>query len=875
MLELRDYQKRSLESLDSYLKLCTTHGVREAFAIHLVRENQPARNYRTVPQLPALPYVCLRIPTGGGKTLMACHTLGIVADSYLQAERAVCLWLVPTNIIREQTLKALRDRKHPYREALDSRFSGKVTVLDLSESLYVQHGTLAGETVVIVATLAALRRDDTEGLKVYEPNGALQHHFTGLLPGLEAQLEKREDGTLPQSLCNVLRLWRPVIIMDEAHHARTQLSFDTLARFNPSCIIEFTATPETEHKPDQGFFASNVLTHVSAAELKAEEMVKLPIKLETRGDWKEVASDALRARRDLETIALQEQQQTGEHIRPIVLFQAQAKSQTKATLTVEVVKKALIEDHKIPESEIAVATGQTRELDDVNLFDPACPIKYIITVQALKEGWDCSFAYVLCSVADIGSAKAVEQLLGRILRLPHARRKNNEALNCAYAFAASPRFIEVAQSLKDALVENGFERIEADQLVQPSETQTTFADAKGLFIESTEAVAEAPNFDKLPNDLRGRVTFDRAANTLIVTGIVTESQRDALAGCFEQAESKAAVERIFHKSHGRHSAPSAAQTIKSIKIPALAVRIDGELELFEESHFLDSKWKLSEQLADLSEHDFPSQYISGQTGELDVSDQGKVEIRFVDQVQRQIQLMGFEPGWDVAGLTNWLDRQIPHPDITRTESTLFIHRLLDELIKSRKVTLEQLAQQKYRLRTAIAAKIDRHRKAAKTDSFNRMLFSVDAAEIEVSPKVCFEITEATYSPNWYCETSYKWTRPLFPLVGELKGEGEEYDCAVFLDQLPGVTRWVRNLERRVDSSFWLQTSTDRFYPDFVALLDDGRILVVEYKNKKDWTNDDSKEKRTIGELWESRSNGRCLFIMPSGPDWQAIRNKVN
>jgi type III restriction enzyme len=111
-------------------------------------------------------------------------------------------------------------------------------------------------------------------------------------------------------------------------------------------------------------------------------------------------------------------------------------------------------------------------------------------------------------------------------------------------------------------------------------------------------------------------------------------------------------------------------------------------------------------------------------------------------------------------------------------------------------------------------------------------------------------------------------------VGELKGEGEEYECAVFLDQLSGVKRWVRNLERRVDSSFWLQTSTDRFYPDFIALLDDGRILVVEYKSTRDWTNDDSKEKRRIGELWESRSGGRCLFIMPNGPDWEAIRGKI-
>ncbi len=156
-----------------------------------------------------------------------------------------------------------------------------------------------------------MRVEDTEGRKVYEPSGALQHHFSGLSAELEAQLEKREDGSIPYSLCNVLRLWRPIVIMDEAHNARTQLSFDTLARFNPSCIIEFTATPETTHKPEKSQFASNILHHVSAAELKAEDMVKLPIRLETRGDWKEVIGDAVGTRQMLEETAPRKKSRPG------------------------------------------------------------------------------------------------------------------------------------------------------------------------------------------------------------------------------------------------------------------------------------------------------------------------------------------------------------------------------------------------------------------------------------------------------------------------------------------------------------------------------------------------------------------------------------
>ena len=159
------------------------------------------------------------------------------------------------------------------------------------------------------------------------------------------------------------RLRCPVVIMDEAHNARTQLSFDTLARFWPSCVIEFTATPETEHDPRRGRFASNVLYHVSAAELKADQMLKLPIKLQTRSDWRETIGGAVQARRGLERLAQEEAKETGEYLRPIVLLQAQPHSKERETLTVEAVKRSLLEDFKVPETQIAVATGQTREID--------------------------------------------------------------------------------------------------------------------------------------------------------------------------------------------------------------------------------------------------------------------------------------------------------------------------------------------------------------------------------------------------------------------------------------------------------------------------------------------------------------------------------
>lgn len=870
MLQLREYQQRSLDALSTYFKETCKFGAKMAFIA------QTERPYRSVPSLAEMPYVCLRVPTGGGKTLMASYALGTATRDYLQAEHAVCLWLVPSNVIRDQTLAALRDRQHPYRQAVDAHFAGNVRVMNLQEALYVQRGTLDGETTIIVSTLAALRVEDTDGRKVYETAGALQHHFTGLNPALREILETEGEGQVIYSLANVLRLRRPIVVMDEAHNARTKLSFDTLTRFNPSCVIEFTATPVTTHKPEQGYFASNVLYHVSARELKEAEMIKLPIKLRTRPDWREVIADALQQQRELEKIALEEQKETGEYIRPIILFQAQPQSQERSTFNVSVVRQALIDDFRIPVEQIAVATGDTRELDDVDLFDPACQIRFIITVQALKEGWDCSFAYILCSVAEQHSARSVEQLLGRVLRMPRASRKRRQELNCAYAFAASSSFVDTANSLKDGLLENGFERMEAEDLVTPQDTvEPSLFDSDGLdlFSQASEVVTEQPDMSSLPASIVKQVSFDSASNLLTVQCTISESDMSALQSSFTDEKDKAAVERIYHRLQGRTLVPTGPRH-DPFSIPGLAVCINGELEFFDDSHFLDTVWNLSTCDASLSEGEFPSTFATGAAGEIDVSQSGQVETRFVDQLQDQLSIIALEPGWTMAGLANWLDRQIPHPDITQAQSSLFIQNVVANIVETRSLTLQQLARLKFRLRNAVEARIGFYREQQRKTCYQQTLFGPDRVELRVEPDCCFNYDEDRYSPNWYYEGGWRFNKHYFRLIGELKSEGEEFECARFLDGLAQVKHWVRNLERRPESSFWLQTSTDRFYPDFVAELIDGRYLVVEYKGEDRWSNDDSKEKRAIGELWADRSGGKCVFVMPKGRDISAIVDAV-
>ncbi len=106
-----------------------------------------------------------------------------------------------------------------------------------------------------------------------------------------------------------------------------------------------------------------------------------------------------------------------------------------------------MEDFRIPKKQIARSTAEDKGLGGVDIAAKDRELRYVITVQALKEGWDCPFAYILCSVAELRSSTAVEQVLGRIMRLPNVRKKTRPELNVAYAFTASTSFAEAATAL--------------------------------------------------------------------------------------------------------------------------------------------------------------------------------------------------------------------------------------------------------------------------------------------------------------------------------------------------------------------------------------------------------------------------------------------
>lgn len=874
MFTLREYQQHTLNALRRYFQTCvqlssagTANAANVAYYQCTLDNFQLGMSYNPVPELSGLPYVCLRIPTGGGKTFVACYAVASATKDLLQADQSVVLWLVPSNTIREQTLNALKDRRHPYRLALEENL-GAVTILDISEALSVTRATLNTSTAIIVSTIQAFRVEDTNGRKVYESSGALMDHFSGYPQAALDDLETYENGTPIYSLANVLKLRRPVVIVDEAHNARTELSFATLARFNPSCIVEFTATPDSEKSP------SNVLYSVSAAELKAEDMIKMPILLETRPNWRELLADAIAKLNELEVCAKAERQATNEFIRPVMLLQAQP-NRGKNPITVDVVEQCLMEDFNIPAEQIARATGTDRELEDVDILAQDCPVRFVITIQALREGWDCPFAYVLCSIAEMSSGTAVEQILGRVMRLPHIKRKRQEELNQAYAFAASVNFAATAESLIDGLVQNGFNRTEAkDMVVLPQQAPL---DLKGLPlfdqtpVTATIEASEIPRLDSLPAETAAKVHLDSDSGTIVLTAPLDDKDTSALKACYETAEGRTAVEKAVKQARTLYDTRSPAERGEAFSIPVLAYE-QGELPLapFEETHF-KRMLPLSKKDATLTEQEFPSQPPQAQQAKIDIQ-KGELKFEFITDLHQQMRLLTSDQGWDESRLALWLDQTIPQRhDILPSESGAFLVQVIQKLLNERGMTLEQLVHNKYRLRVAIVAKIDAYRKAAQEEAFQYFL-DLDTSPLKVTPECCFTYEPQRYSYNQPYKGNYTFKKHYYPRIGAFDS-AEEEQCAQYIDSLSEVTFWVRN-PARGSQAFWLQTPTDKFYPDFVCQLSDDRHLVIEYKGADRWSNDDSKEKRAVGKLWENRSKGACLFIMPKGKDFDAIKAKV-
>src|SRR5690606_22622817 len=552
--------------------------------------------------------------------------VSLVNTHLLRTDHSLLLWLVPSKAIRDQTLGLLKNRESPLHAALAE--AGPFTVFDLEEAKSLSAATLETSTVVIVATVQSFNREEKEGLKVYQSSGALLHHFEHLSDQQRANLLS-EKGTAPCSLANVLRLRRPFLIVDEAHNNRTELAFSTFAAFNPSGILELTATPDTEKTP------SNVLHSVSAVELKAEQMIKLPVLLETESDWQKCLAYAADRRDQLQALADAEHRGGAPYLRPLVLVQAQARSATRDTLHWERVLAELTGNQGLPASHVAVATGERNDLPEIEkryprgIADERCPVRFIITQQALAEGWDCPSAYILVSLAGTQSETAVEQLLGRILRQPDAKARDATALNQSYAYVMSTDFTATASALRDRLVAGaGFERKEVQEFVRAGKQEQARFDLStrpGRIVVRPVVVPlrSAPKVRELPKLLRDKIEWDKGAKQLTIRQPLTAAEAEQLPALSASDEEREAVVRAreISRTTAVEERLSPAEKGELLSIPAMGVLVQGELQLLDDPEVLHypfdlSTYNASPTVDDLRELELADRIASG--GQIDV-----------------------------------------------------------------------------------------------------------------------------------------------------------------------------------------------------------------------------------------------------------------
>jgi len=476
-MHLKEYQQRTLAQVRNYLEHLADRRKKALDNPGLVLDftadawtqaasphpYHPCKNGLGEP----LPTFCLKIPTGGGKTLLAVKTVDLVNTVYRRHRTGLVLWIVPSTQIYRQTIQSLKDRDHPYRQHLDLASSGHTLILEKTDRFAPQD--MAENLVVLMLMLPSANRKTKETLRVFKDSGGFQDFFPAEddIRGQEALLQRFPNldtyekqsafwgRQIKTSLGNTLRMLSPLIVLDEGHKAYSAGAQETLRGFNPCLIVELSATPSKE---------SNVLVDICGMDLLREEMIKLDLHVINKAsvDWKETLLAGVSRRNLLEDKARQHEANAGVHIRPICLIQVERTGhdqKERRWIHADHVREHLIKTLGIPAEQVAVKTSdkdELKEVDDVGgLMSRNCAVRYIITKQALQEGWDCAFAYVLVVLTNPSSKNALTQLVGRILRQPFARKTRIRDLDESYVFCFQQRADVLLESIRTGFKQEG------------------------------------------------------------------------------------------------------------------------------------------------------------------------------------------------------------------------------------------------------------------------------------------------------------------------------------------------------------------------------------------------------------------------------------
>ena len=883
MMELKRYQRDVLDDIEAYLvSLDKTSGINAAWREYWAERGMGGggRGATALPvgipsykdDLGGVPNVCIKVPTGGGKTFLAASSVKTIFDRLPTGKSKFVVWLVPSDAILTQTVANLSNPNHPYRQRLNRDFGGAVNVYTKEQLLNAQNfkpTDVMENLSVCVFCYASIRANPTkkDDKKIYQENGNLIA-FSEYFNDRELLLADTPETALMQ----VVRQMNPVVVVDESHNAKSELSMAMLKNLNPSFVLSMTATP-TER--------SNIISYANARELKRENMVKLPVIVYNRPDRASVIHDAVKLRGVLEKKA----KVNNEYIRPIVLFQAQPKNGDDAA-TFDKIKAKLV-NMGIPAEEIAIKTANKDELKTIDLMAKSCPIRYIITVNALKEGWDCPFAYILASLANKTSAVDVEQIVGRILRQPYARQHSDPLLNMSFVLASSGDFQTTVRSVVEGLNGAGF-----------SAQDYRVADAGDDFNAETQSrgdvgradgpqPAEEDLFDDIPNDgllsLRGVSESGSSENGSEKDTSLQNSKTPSSESKWEEEIINVAVnqgtayEAEVNKSSedlhelgafnvkNQHMQPQFAAEAAQLKIPQFMLQDDAglfggsdALVRLSEADLMEG-FTLAAKAADID-------FNPGLTGamKIDISESGDVTPKCKSLSKADLNFLTAQ----LAGKTGaerlrhlidlaatQLDLRIDFCD--KAEIADYVKRVATQLPPAvqDQLSIELLPAFTQCVRDKIDALAREHKRSAFQSRLN-------ANTILCEP--FYELPPVLQPPNaiTYIEKSL--------YTGEYDDmNSDELKVVQEIAAKDNVRWWHRIKDRK---GFGINGFINH-YPDFMVMTDKGTLVMVEVKGAH-LDGSDSQAKAELGRIWADNAGLKYKYFMVFLKDGDAVQGAL-
>ena len=852
-MELKRYQRKVLRDIEAFIDQCNeTRNIPKAFRSFWqnkgveVAEGTDLQPYQS--SIKGVPRVTVKVPTAGGKTFIACNALEKMFSTLEVDKPKVVVWFVPSDPILQQTVRRLKDAADPYRQRIDALFNGAVGVYDKEELLNAKGFdpvTVKEQLTIAVLSIDSFAATDKESRRVRRENSELA--------------EFGQD-----SLMDVLTALNPVVIIDESHNFRSNLRTETLRDINPSFILELTATPRE---------TSNVISFVDAKQLKDEHMVKLPVIVYNQRNRTDLMLNAIQLRNNLEQQAVVAEQKGGKYIRPIVLFQAQPRTSDDSE-TFDKIKDNLVE-MGIPAEQIKIKTAGKDELKGIDLMSRDCPVRYIITVNALKEGWDCPFVYILASLANRTSKIDVEQILGRILRLPYTKESDCEFLNMGYVLTSSNDFEQTITGIIDGLQNSGFSAKDY-RAVEPEQTNVAPSyspiNQPSLFDtpeEKPETVND-PEFD--PAD----IVYVVAAKEVLTKTSDERKQPETVAEILSAAsqQNKDFTQKMEDEANEDQPTTipvkSKASNEARIKTHFEDIASSVILPIFEIRQKLTNKvlfdettdeyvWvKLEKEHLyrgfDISKQDKNVQWNWAVSTAVRIDLEQRNENEFVPKswLLNARQMDAFKsyiatlaPDGKISQLSSKIASSLSGLDcITQPMLVQYIKDVIGNLDSEK---LNQLTDNLGSTIELFREKIRRMLSAYAATQFDKLrdMGEIRTREAHRLPKVInpSPIDRHSISKSLYTE----------------EGSFNDFEAEVIrqVSALGNVEFWHRNLER--GKGFYINGNINH-YPDFIVRLKSGITVLIETKGD-DRDNSDSEEKLRLGKAWETESGKMYRYYM--------------